>query len=82
MKFCAAFRTLVEFYIILVTFPERRQAVQTRKVRWAPLTIARTLRRLGFQRRRVMLCAWLMWFPYLGPFPQISQDRATVHPHW
>jgi len=56
------------------------QAVQTRMVLCEPFTIARTRRRLGFQRRLVTLCAWLMRLPYWGLFPQISQARAILLP--
>jgi hypothetical protein len=48
------------------------QRVQTRaRTRVFPRTIV-TLWRLGSQRRRVLLCAWLTLFPVPGPFPQIS----------
>ena len=39
----------------LTTFPERRQEVQTRMRFRMPFTTARTLWRLGFHRRFVML---------------------------
>jgi hypothetical protein len=45
------------------TRPERKQLVQTRICFRAPFTRARTRRRLGFQRRRRALLAWLMTFP-------------------
>src|SRR3970040_1539341 len=56
------------------------QAVQTRRVLWAPLTSARTRRKLGFQRRRLRLWAWLILFPYTGPLPQMSKARAILVP--
>ena len=58
------------------TLPLRRQEVQTRMRLVAPLTLARTGRRLTFQRRRDTLCAWLMVFPDCGFLPQISQTCA------
>ena len=45
------------------TLPRRMQAVQTRICLRAPLTAARTFFRLGFQRRRRVLLAWLTTFP-------------------
>ncbi len=56
----------------LVTFPERRQRVQTRTRRTVPATRARTRWRLGRKRRRVLLLAWLTLLPVVGPLPQIS----------
>ena len=41
----------------LVTLPERRQLAQTRIRLLPPFTLARTGRKLTFQRRRVTLCA-------------------------
>jgi hypothetical protein len=61
-----------------LTLPERMQAVQTRICFLAPLTTAFTRRRLGFQRRRVTLCAWLIVFPKDGFLPHISQTSAIV----
>lgn len=53
----------------LLTLPDRMQRVQTRIRRVAPPTAARTLCRLGFQRRFVILWAWLTLFPKRGPLP-------------
>jgi len=50
--------------------------VQTRSVLWLPFTMVRTRRRLGFQRRLVTLCAWLIRLPNRGVLPQISHIRA------
>ena len=52
--------------------PSRMQAVQTWICLRAPFTKARTLRRLGFQRRRRVLFAWLITFPNEGPLPHNS----------
>lgn len=41
----------------------------------APSTVARMRWTLGFQRRRVRLCEWLMLFPNRGVFPQMSQTE-------
>jgi hypothetical protein len=57
----------------LVTLPLRRQEVQTRIFLVAAPTLARTGRRLTFQRRLVTLWAWLMLLPNRGPLPQTSQ---------
>src|ERR1700686_2027067 len=64
----------------LTTLPLRRQEVQTRMRLAPPFTLARTGRRLTFQRRRDTLCAWLMVFPNCGPLPQISQTCAMTTP--
>src|SRR3989449_6785056 len=53
-----------------------RQRVQTRSRRVVPFTTARTRWRLGYQRRFVLLFAWLMLCPVMGPLPQISHTRA------
>src|SRR2546426_417914 len=37
---------------------------------------ARTRCRLGYQRRLVLLFAWLMLCPVMGPLPQMSHTRA------
>jgi hypothetical protein len=66
------------FQAAFVMRPARMHAVQTRTCFRTPLMTARTRRRLGFQRRRVTLCAWLMVFPYEGFFPQISQASAMI----
>src|SRR5207248_8472731 len=48
----------------------------------APPTLARTGRRLTFQRRLVTLCAWLMLFPNCGPLPQTSHTRGIETPNF
>src|SRR5438034_1197758 len=53
-----------------------RHWVQTRRCRTVPSTTARTRCRLGYQRRLVLLFAWLMLCPVMGPLPQISHTRA------
>src|SRR5438046_7779135 len=53
-----------------------RQRVQTRSRRVVPFTTARTRWRFGYQRRFVLLFAWLTLCPVMGPLPQISQTRA------
>ena len=65
-------------YAALTTLPERRQRVQTRKRLTPPFTIARTRCRFGSNRRGDTLCAWLMFRPTTGPFPQTSQRFAIV----
>src|SRR5687768_5228489 len=62
----------------LMTLPERRQRVHTRSRWMPPFTKARTRWRFGSKRRGVTLCAWLMFRPTAGPFPQISQRFAMV----
>jgi len=57
-----------------------RQRVQTRSRRVVPFTTARTRWRLGYQRRFVLLFAWLMLCPVMGPLPQISHTRAMGLP--
>src|SRR5579871_193614 len=54
------------------------QLVHTRMRLGAPLTSALTAWRLGFQRRRVMLCACEMLLPNCGPLPQTSHTCAMV----
>jgi len=61
---------LSEFYAF-TTLPLRRQDAQTRIFLLPPATLARTGRKLMFQRRLVTLCAWLTLFPLAGFFPQI-----------
>jgi hypothetical protein len=56
--------------------PARMQDVQTRTRLRTPSTKARTRCRLGFQRRRRVLFAWLITLPYCGPLPQISHFMA------
>src|SRR6266702_2210835 len=65
-------------YAALTTLPERRQRVQTRKRLTPPFTIARTRCRFGSNRRGDTLCAWLMFRPTTGPFPQTSLRFAIV----
>ena len=60
------------------TFPLRRHEAHTRSLLVAPFTLARTGRRLTFQRRLVTLWAWLMLLPNCGPLPQISQTCAMT----
>src|SRR6266576_3618762 len=57
-----------------------RQRVQTRSRRVVPFTTARTRWRSGYQRRFVLLFAWLMLCPVMGPLPQISHTRAMGLP--
>src|ERR1700733_9922270 len=54
------------------------QLVQTRMRLEAPFTRAFTACRLGFQRRRVTLCAWEMLLPNCGPLPQTSHTCAMT----
>lgn len=63
-----------------MTRPLRMHDVHTMSERRAPLIITRILRRFGFQRRGVTLCAWLTRLPYTGALPQISQERAIFNP--
>lgn len=63
-------------YAAFCTLPERRQDVQTRKRRPAPLTKARTVCKFTFQRRFVTLWAWLIRLPNCGPFPHTSHILA------
>src|SRR5882762_5138604 len=55
-------------------------AVQTFTRLRAPETKARTDFRLGFQRRRRVLLAWLTTLPKLGPLPQYSHFIAMILP--
>src|SRR3989338_7665458 len=75
-----------------VTLPALRQRVHTRTRRARPATSARIETRLGSQRRRVSLCAWLIvlptrWGPFVGlsppppgrarqPFPVMLRDAS------
>ena len=63
-------------YAAFVTLPDRRQRVQTRRRLMPPFTTARTRCRFGSNRRGLTLCAWLMFRPTTGPFPQTSQRFA------
>lgn len=62
----------------LMTFPDRRQRVQTLIRFVPPLMTARTVWRFGSNRRGVTLWAWLMFLPTTGPLPQISQRIAMA----
>src|SRR5882757_3040056 len=55
------------------------QLVQTRIRLLPPPTFAFTGRRLTFQRRRLMLCAWEMLLPNWGPLPQTSHTCAMTN---
>ena len=55
-----------------------RQRVQTRTRRGAPSTITRTVCRLGYHRRFVLLLAWLTLLPVAGPLVQTLQTRAMT----
>src|SRR6266480_6031152 len=50
--------------------------VHTRIRRVTPPTWARTRWRFGYQRRLVLLFAWLTLCPVMGPLPPMSQPRA------
>src|SRR5580693_8180288 len=54
------------------------QVVQTRTRLPTPLITALTDCRLGFQRRRVTLCACEILLPNCGPLPQISHACAMT----
>lgn len=58
--------------------PLRMQRVQTFIRRLWPLTVTRTVCRLGANTRRVWRLEWLTWLPVAEPFPQISQRRAMA----
>lgn len=60
------------------TLPERRQRVQTRSVFGTPWTMARTVWRLGNQRRFVTLWAWLILCPHWEPLLQTSHTLAMI----
>ena len=62
----------LEAQAAFLTLPSRMQAVQTWRCLRAPLTKARTVRRLGFQRRRRVLFAWEITLPNEGPLPHNS----------
>jgi hypothetical protein len=63
----------------LTTFPDRMQEVQARMRLGVPSMTARTRCKLGYQRRLVLLLAWLTLCPKVGPLPQISHTRAIGH---
>src|SRR4051794_23857080 len=65
-------------YAALMTLPDRRQRVQTRRRRMPPFTTARTRWRFGSNRRGGTLCAWLMLRPTTGPLLQISHRFAMI----
>ena len=62
----------------LTTLPLRRHPVHTRMRLLPCAVLACTGRRLMFQRRLVMLCAWLTLFPERGFLPQTSQTCAIA----
>src|SRR4051812_17770804 len=65
----------------LTTLPALMHDVQTCNRRGEPLTIARTFCTLGFQRRLVRRCEWLMRMPKFGFLPHTSQtDAMTLQP--
>src|SRR5580765_7698880 len=55
-------------------------AVQTLTRLRAPEMKARTDLRFGFQRRRLVLLAWLTTLPKLGALPQYSRFIAMIVP--
>ena len=55
-----------------VTFPERKQRVQTYTDFGVPFTIARTFLTFAFHVLFDLLCEWLTLIPKDTPFPQIS----------
>lgn len=71
-------KSLSGHYTAFCTLPDFKQLVQTLIFLTLPLITARTLCKLGNQRLRVLLFAWLILFPLTGPFPQISQTRAIM----
>ena len=52
--------------------------MQTKIRRTVPCRFARTRCKLGFQRRLVLLFAWLTLLPTEGPLPQTLQILAMV----
>ena len=62
-----------------VTFPERKQRVQTLIDFVLPLTTALTFLTLGFQVLFDLLCEWLTLIPKVRPFPQISHFAICKH---
>ena len=69
-------RTVLEDYAAFWILPFLIQEVQTRMRLGAPLTMARTGCRFTFQRRLVILWAWLTLLPNMGPRPQTSHTFA------
>src|SRR6266480_4919808 len=63
-------------YEALATRFDLMHCVQTRIRFTTPFTTTRTRCRLGYQRRGVLLFAWLTLCPVMGPLPQISHTRA------
>lgn len=61
-----------------LTLLERRQRVQTRTRRTVPLISARTVCRLGSQRRWVWRMEWDTWNPALDDFWQMAHFTAMV----
>jgi hypothetical protein len=59
----------------LVIFPDLMQRVQTFTVLTEPFITTRNFLILGFQRRRVLLFAWLTLLPNWGFLSQISHFR-------
>src|SRR5215467_6484550 len=55
------------------------QLVQTRTRLATPFVTAFTVCRLGFQRRRVTLCACEILLPNCGPLPQNSHTCAMTN---
>lgn len=62
------------------TRPDLMHDVQTLTRLGEPLTIARILWMLGFQRRLVRRWEWLTLMPQDGPLPHISQTEAMSKP--
>jgi hypothetical protein len=65
-------------YAAFWIFPALMQRVHTLIVFVELFTTALTFLRLGFQRRLVLLFAWLTLFPKEGIFSQISHFFANV----
>src|SRR5579862_6302438 len=72
MKGWRGFRSYAAFWIL----PLLMQLVHTRTRLAAPLIEARTSCKLIFQRRLVILLAWLMRLPNRGPRPHTSHTFA------
>src|SRR5258708_19828691 len=60
--------------------PARMHAVHTRTCFLTPATTARTRFRFGFHRRRRVLFAWLITFPYSPPFPHTPPSSPIFLP--
>ena len=60
--------------------PARMHDVHTCNRRGDPFTMARTRWILGFQRRFVRRCEWLMRMPNCGFLPHTSQTDAMTEP--